>query len=100
MVEALLYRTCRTHVRYYRIEIVWNLFTEASVMVEWGVQGGAAQRSISCHSDLRCASATADRLRTRALKRGYQIAGDSPAAWASTCRPATKSAASVSSSNA
>lgn len=71
MVEALLYRTCRKHVRYYRVEIAFNLFTEASVVIEWGLRGGTPNRLIFCHGDLRGASAAADKYRERALRRGY-----------------------------
>lgn len=69
MVEALLYQS-HQH-RFYRVEITLNLFAEASVVVEWGMIGGTPSRRITCHTDLRAASAAADRYRQRALNRGY-----------------------------
>ena len=71
MVEALLYRSGPKRGRFYRVEITLNLFAEASVVIEWGMVGGAPCRRVSCHSDLRAASTAADHYRKRALRRGY-----------------------------
>ncbi len=71
MLDVLLTRTGPTGTRFYRIEIGANLFTEASVIVEWGEVGGRQHRRIACFSDLRAASAAADAYRNRAVARGY-----------------------------
>lgn len=71
MLDVLLYRAGRRRPWFYRVEIAMNLFTEASVIVEWGVMGGKPCTRISCHTDLRAASHAADKYRTRAVKRGY-----------------------------
>jgi predicted DNA-binding WGR domain protein len=71
MVEILLYRTGRKRPWFYRVEIAMNLFSEASVIIEWGLIGGQPRRRVSCHGDLRAASHAADRYRNRALLRGY-----------------------------
>lgn len=71
MLDVLLYRDGRRSQRFYKVEIAANLFTEASVIVEWGIMGGKPCSRISCHTDLRAASKAADRYRTRAIQRGY-----------------------------
>mgnify|MGYP003308570339 len=41
MIECLLYRTNPAQRRlFYRVEIAMNLFSEVSVLREWGVAGG------------------------------------------------------------
>ena len=48
-----------------------NLFSEVSVLREWGVSGGRGQSVINIYGNLREASVAADRHRNRMLKRGY-----------------------------
>jgi predicted DNA-binding WGR domain protein len=73
MATCLLYnhRPAR-RPRFYRIEIAMNLFSEVSVLREWGVAGGEGRSVISLYGNLREASEAADTLRDRALKRGYE----------------------------
>ena len=72
MIECLLYRTTPAQRRlFYRVEIAMNLFSEVSVLREWGVAGGQPKAVIQCFGNLREASKMADRYRTRAERRGY-----------------------------
>ncbi|MEH6673937.1 MAG: WGR domain-containing protein [Sulfitobacter sp.] len=72
MIECLLYRTNAAHRRlFYRVEIAMNLFSEVSVLREWGVAGGQPKAVIQCFGNLREASKMADRYRNRAERRGY-----------------------------
>lgn len=48
-----------------------TLFSEVSVLREWGVAGRKGQSVINNFTNLREASEAADRFRKRALKRGY-----------------------------
>jgi|TARA_R110002049_G_scaffold44333_4_gene129937 predicted DNA-binding WGR domain protein len=56
---------------FYRVEIAMNLFSEVSVMREWGSCGTKPRVVVNCFGNLREASQAADRFRNRALKRGY-----------------------------
>jgi predicted DNA-binding WGR domain protein len=72
MIECLLYRNSTTQRRlFYRVEIAMNLFSEVSVMREWGLAGGRPKAVVQCFSNLREASRAADRHRNRAERRGY-----------------------------
>lgn len=72
MATCLLYRQIPTRMpRFYRVELAMNLFSEVSVLREWGVSGRNGQSAINNFSNLREASVAADRYRNRALKRGY-----------------------------
>ena len=72
MATCLLYRQIPTRMpRFYRVELAMNLFSEVSVLREWGVSGRNGQSVINNYSNLREASVAADRYRNRALKRGY-----------------------------
>ncbi len=72
MATCLLYRQAQSRrPRFYRIELALNLFSEVSVLREWGVTGGNGQSAINIYDNLREASLAADRHRTRMLKRGY-----------------------------
>ena len=72
MIECLLYRTNPAQRRlFYRVEIAMNLFSEVSVLREWGVAGGQPKAVIQCFGNLREASKMADRYRTRADRHGY-----------------------------
>jgi predicted DNA-binding WGR domain protein len=53
------------------VEIAMNLFSEVSVLREWGVAGGQPKAVIQCFGNLREASKMADRYRNRAERRGY-----------------------------
>jgi predicted DNA-binding WGR domain protein len=72
MIECLLYRNSTAQRRlFYRVEIAMNLFSEVSVMREWGLAGGRPKAVVQCFSNLREASRSADRHRNRAERRGY-----------------------------
>lgn len=72
MATCLLYRQNeRRPSRFYRIELAMNLFSEVSVLREWGVSGGRGQSVINIYGNLRDASVAADQHRNRMLKRGY-----------------------------
>ncbi len=72
MAICLLYRrNSRCAKWYYRVEIAMNLFSEVSVLREWGVAGGRGRAVIDIYGNLRDASHAADRHRNRALGRGY-----------------------------
>ncbi|MBW4962807.1 WGR domain-containing protein [Sulfitobacter sp. CW3] len=72
MIECLLYRTSTAERRlFYRVEIAMNLFSEVSVMREWGLAGGRPKAVVQCFSNLREASRAADTHRNRAERRGY-----------------------------
>jgi len=72
MLDVVLYRLGQaTCPRFYRVEIAMNLFSEVSVLREWGIKGGTPREVITCYGNLREASHAADRYRERALKRGY-----------------------------
>ncbi|MGY9037077.1 WGR domain-containing protein [Sulfitobacter sp. M13] len=72
MIECLLYRTNAAQRRlFYRVEIAMNLFSEVSVLREWGVAGGQPKAVVQCFGNLREASKMADRYRNRAERRGY-----------------------------
>ncbi|MFD3188775.1 WGR domain-containing protein [Sedimentitalea sp. HM32M-2] len=72
MAICLLYRqNARRAKWYYRVEIAMNLFSEVSVLREWGIAGGHGRAVIDIYGNLREASTAADRHRTRALRRGY-----------------------------
>ena len=75
MATCLLYRQAPSRPsRFYRIELAMNLFSEVSVLREWGVAGSYGQTAISIYSNLREASLAADKHRNRMLKRGYSRA--------------------------
>ncbi|MBY6066538.1 WGR domain-containing protein [Leisingera aquaemixtae] len=72
MATCLLYRQAPSRQpRFYRIELAMNLFSEVSVLREWGVAGGNGQSVINIYGNLREASLAADKHRNRMLKRGY-----------------------------
>jgi len=72
MATCLLYRQTPARIpRYYRVELAMNLFSEVSVLREWGVAGRNGQSAINIFPNLRDASTAADRYRNQALKRGY-----------------------------
>ena len=72
MATCLLYRHAPFRAaRFYRVELAMNLFSEVSVLREWGIAGGQGRSAINIYSNLRDASRAADQHRDRALKRGY-----------------------------
>ncbi|TMM52320.1 WGR domain-containing protein [Sulfitobacter sabulilitoris] len=72
MLDCLLYRLGRARApSFYRVEIAMNLFSEVSVLREWGVQGGKPRMVLNCYGNLREASHAADTYRQMALRRGY-----------------------------
>ena len=72
MATCLLYcQTQNRRSRCYRIELALNLFSEVSVLREWGVAGRNGQSTINIYDNLREASLAADKHRNRMLKRGY-----------------------------
>ncbi|MCD9146905.1 WGR domain-containing protein [Pseudophaeobacter flagellatus] len=72
MATCLLYtQTQNRRSRFYRIELALNLFSEVSVLREWGFAGSNGQCTINNYENLREASLAADRHRNRMLKRGY-----------------------------
>lgn len=72
MATCLLYcQSQNRRSRFYRIELALNLFSEVSVLREWGFAGSNGQSTINIYDNLREASLAADRHRNRMLKRGY-----------------------------
>lgn len=72
MATCLLYRQAQSRrPRFYRIELALNLFSEVSVLREWGVAGGNGKSVINIYDNLLEASLAADKHRNRMLKRGY-----------------------------
>ena len=72
MLDVVLYRLGRAaRPHFYRVEIAMNLFSEVSVLREWGVKDGTPREVITCYGNLREASRAADTYRKQALKRGY-----------------------------
>lgn len=72
MATCLLYRNSQSRPsRFYRIELALNLFSEVSVLREWGIAGSNGQSAINIYDNLRDASLAADAHRNRMLKRGY-----------------------------
>lgn len=72
MATCLLYRQAQSRrPRFYRIELALNLFSEVSVLREWGIPGTNGQSAINIYDNLLEASIAADKHRNRMLKRGY-----------------------------
>lgn len=72
MAICLLYRReALRRARFYRVEIAMNLFSEVSVLREWGEAGCPGRSVVNIFGNLRDASLAADRHRERALRRGY-----------------------------
>ena len=70
--ECLLYRIAADRrPRFYRVEIAMNLFSEVSVLRQWGEAGRPGQLAIAIFANLREASLAADRARLAARRRGY-----------------------------
>jgi hypothetical protein len=72
MLDVVLYRLGRAACpHFYRVEIAMNLFSEVSVLREWGIKGGAPREVITCYGNLREASHAADKYRLCAQSHGY-----------------------------
>ncbi len=72
MLECLLYRSNRAQRQlFYRVEIAMNLFSEVSVLREWGLAGGRPRAVVQCFGNLSEASQVADFHRNQAERRGY-----------------------------
>ena len=57
MLDVVLYRPShKARPRFYRVEIAMDLFSEVSVLREWGVKGGAPCETITSFGNLRDAS--------------------------------------------
>lgn len=76
MTQCLMFKSSpkETRARYYRLEILSNLFEEFSVLREWGTRGGKGRQVINLFPDLMSASHAADRLREDKLRKGYKRA--------------------------
>lgn len=68
-------RKSAPQTRFYRIEVVNNLFGEYLVMREWGAAGSNGRQLLVWFSNLRDACFAADRWRNKAAKRGYDWEG-------------------------
>ncbi|MEZ8007965.1 MAG: WGR domain-containing protein [Amylibacter sp.] len=76
MTQCLMFKTAtqKTSPRYYRLEILTNLFEEFSVLREWGMRGGKGRQNIQLFPDLMSASLAADQIREKKLNTGYSRA--------------------------
>ncbi|SCZ66733.1 WGR domain-containing protein [Epibacterium ulvae] len=73
MAICLLYAQSETTpARYYRIELAMNLFSEVSLLREWGHPGDDGHQVINLFDNLKEASLAADEHRDRMMERGYQ----------------------------
>ena len=71
MAVCVMYRHYQNgRARYYRVELAFDLFDNVSVFCEWGIVGGKASGTHYTFDNLKDASAAADIIRTRTLKRG------------------------------
>jgi predicted DNA-binding WGR domain protein len=75
VLNFLLSRDSRAAVRFYRVEVSYNLFGEYSVLREWGPKGKRGATLLVWFSNLRDACVAAERWRKRAQKRGYRAEG-------------------------
>lgn len=72
MTTCLLYHNSeRQPPRFYRIELAMNLFSEVSVLREWGIAGCDGHCMINIYGNLREASLAADEHRNRMIQKGY-----------------------------
>ncbi|MBD3788184.1 MAG: WGR domain-containing protein [Sphingomonadales bacterium] len=71
MLSLLLHRAPTR--AFYRVEITYNLFSEYTVLREWGRQGRRRGARVNWFSNLREAAVAAERWRGRALARGYDL---------------------------
>jgi predicted DNA-binding WGR domain protein len=79
MLTLILHRdasataAARRPARYYRVEVVYNLFGEYSVLRAWGPRGRAGRQVVSWFSNLRDAVTAADHWHLKARARGYHV---------------------------
>ncbi len=72
MLDCLLYRkSLDNRALFYRVEIAMTLFSDISVLREWGVPGGRPRSVMQHFGNWRDASVAADKARDNAQKRGY-----------------------------
>lgn len=74
MVRFALGRNRGGRMRYYRVDVLYNLFGEYSVQREWGLGGLCGPRGnsrITWFANLRDACLAAERWQKRAIRRGY-----------------------------
>lgn len=70
-MELLSFLLLNARARFYRVEVAENLFGDYTVSREWGFSGCQGQRLENWHGNLRDAVQSADRWRSKAIKRGY-----------------------------
>jgi predicted DNA-binding WGR domain protein len=75
MLTFLLIRRRPSADRFYRVEVADNLFGEYSVVREWGRKGCGGQHLLVWFSNLREACIAAEIWRRRAMRRGYDVEG-------------------------
>ncbi|MBN2630473.1 MAG: WGR domain-containing protein [Rhodobacteraceae bacterium] len=75
MLTFLLIQTAPSRRRFYRVDVVYNLFGEYSVVREWGQAGRKGRHMLVWFSNLRDACLAAERWRRRAQRRGYTAQG-------------------------
>ena len=63
--------------RFYRVEVCYNLFGEYSVLREYGAMGAKGRQLVHWFSNLRDACWAADQWQKQALRRGYNVEGQS-----------------------
>lgn len=73
MLTFILLRDAGAAMRFYRVELAYNLFGEYSVLREWGSRRGRGNRRVSWFSNLRDACIAAERWNRRAMRRGYRV---------------------------
>lgn len=74
MLTFIHLRNAGAAMRFYRVELAYNLFGEYSVLREWGGRRGKGRRRVSWFSNLRDACMAAERWNRRAQRRGYRVA--------------------------
>lgn len=72
MLTFVHLRDAGAALRFYRVELAYNLFGEYSVLREWGGRRGRGQR-VSWFANLRDAVRAAERWNRRAQRRGYRV---------------------------
>lgn len=74
MLTFVLLRDAGAALRFYRVELAYNLFGEYSVLREWGGRRGRGSRRVTWFSNLRDACVAAEKWNRRALRRGFKVA--------------------------
>lgn len=71
MITVIHYNAKR--LRFYRVDLGYNLFGDYSAVREWGGNGRNGVHRIAWFSNLRDAAQAADRWHLRACAKGYQL---------------------------